>query len=253
VIEDAAQGVGGAVSGVPLGGTGDFGILSFGRGKGMTGGGGGALLIADAESRRRAEEDLVVADHGSRARFAMTLFAQWLLARPALYALPSALPFLGLGETVFRAPNPPRAMRADSARVLMQTISLSDREAERRRRNADTLRAMLGDDADRLVSVPSALQPGWLRFPVRGERHPSQVTRGASLGCVPGYPRSLDTLPEAQANLAHPPRVPGARELASRLWTVPVHGLLTNRDIRAVGAWIRRLPATASGGATPEN
>jgi len=41
VIEDAAQGAGGAIGGVPLGSLGEIAILSFGRGKGTTGGGGG--------------------------------------------------------------------------------------------------------------------------------------------------------------------------------------------------------------------
>jgi len=43
LIEDAAQGLGGTQNGMPMGGMGDFGILSFGRGKPLPIGGGGAL------------------------------------------------------------------------------------------------------------------------------------------------------------------------------------------------------------------
>jgi dTDP-4-amino-4,6-dideoxygalactose transaminase len=45
VIEDAAQGAGGTLRGSLLGSIGDVSVLSFGRGKGMTGGSGGALLV----------------------------------------------------------------------------------------------------------------------------------------------------------------------------------------------------------------
>ncbi len=45
VIEDAAQGAGGSWQGKALGSFGDYAVLSFGRGKGITGGGGGALLL----------------------------------------------------------------------------------------------------------------------------------------------------------------------------------------------------------------
>ena len=47
LIEDAAQGAGAVCGGRPLGSIGAFGVLSFGRGKGITGGRGGALLAND--------------------------------------------------------------------------------------------------------------------------------------------------------------------------------------------------------------
>ncbi|NIN10957.1 MAG: hypothetical protein GTN62_04420, partial [Gemmatimonadales bacterium] len=45
VIEDAAQGFGAAWRGRPLGALGNISVVSFGRGKGWTGGRGGALLL----------------------------------------------------------------------------------------------------------------------------------------------------------------------------------------------------------------
>ena len=50
LIEDAAQGIGSDWEGRVAGTHGDLAVLSFGRGKGWTGGGGGALLI-----RRRGQ------------------------------------------------------------------------------------------------------------------------------------------------------------------------------------------------------
>ena len=107
VVEDAAQGAGMSWEGRPAGATGSLGVLSFGRGKGCTGGGGGALLANDAAGERA----LAVARHelargsGGGDRLAAA-GAQWLLGRPSLYGVPASLPFLGLGETVYREPTP---------------------------------------------------------------------------------------------------------------------------------------------------
>ena len=49
LIEDAAQGAGGALCNRMLGTLGDIAILSFGRGKGMTSGSGGAVIVRTPE------------------------------------------------------------------------------------------------------------------------------------------------------------------------------------------------------------
>src|SRR5262249_55409838 len=93
LIEDAAQGTGGRLGGRPLGSLGRYAVLSFGRGKGMTGGRGGALLAntPDAAVRLREAETLIGRAHAS-TRDAVTLLAQWILARPSLYGLPLGMP-----------------------------------------------------------------------------------------------------------------------------------------------------------------
>ena len=63
VIEDAAQGHGGRWAGARLGAHGRLGVLSFGRGKGWTGGTGGALLVRDAADYPWSS----FAAHGGRA------------------------------------------------------------------------------------------------------------------------------------------------------------------------------------------
>ena len=67
VIEDAAQGIGATASGVPLGGIGHLGALSFHETKNVSCGEGGALLVNDDRFRERAE---VVHEKGTdRSRF----------------------------------------------------------------------------------------------------------------------------------------------------------------------------------------
>lgn len=57
VIEDAAQSIGGSCDGVPMGGFGDFSILSFGGEKIINAGGGGAILLDDNELAETIAEE----------------------------------------------------------------------------------------------------------------------------------------------------------------------------------------------------
>ncbi|MEX0907230.1 MAG: DegT/DnrJ/EryC1/StrS family aminotransferase, partial [Gemmatimonadota bacterium] len=98
LIEDAAQGSGGTWQGRALGSFGDLSVLSFGRGKGWTGGGGGALLLRHPDVHVPAP---MPPGRGRGIRVATLAGAQWLLSNPRLYGVPAAMPWLHLGETVY--------------------------------------------------------------------------------------------------------------------------------------------------------
>ncbi|HEU4452934.1 MAG TPA: aminotransferase class I/II-fold pyridoxal phosphate-dependent enzyme, partial [Longimicrobium sp.] len=87
VIEDAAQGHGSAWNGRPAGSFGAMSVLSFGRGKGWTGGRGGALLVHDPAL---AVPSLGAGGLGAEAENVATALAQWALGRPAIYAVPAS-------------------------------------------------------------------------------------------------------------------------------------------------------------------
>src|SRR5205085_6679 len=113
VIEDAAQGAGGSLRGRRLGSLGELAVVSFGRGKGLCASGGGALLTS-----RENDEDRLAANLGDVERSAPQRgwsglakgAIQWALGRPSVYALPSMLPWLHLGEMVYHAASEPRPM-----------------------------------------------------------------------------------------------------------------------------------------------
>lgn len=244
VIEDAAQGTGAAFDGAPLGGRGDLGVLSFGRGKGVTGGGGGALLVSEAfRAAAAALMDGAPETGGSRAVQAAKGLAQWSLARPAIYGIPSRLPFLRLGETIYHAPTPVAPMSATAARTLLRTWRLRDEETRRRRTNAERLQASLRLIApSHVLPIAPSATPGWLRFPLLlpTDRAPDRAL-AASLGIVPAYPISLEKLgPFQPALLGATGGLAGARALAQRLWTLPTHGALAPQDLDAVAAWMRQ-------------
>jgi dTDP-4-amino-4,6-dideoxygalactose transaminase len=243
LIEDAAQGVGGSYRGVPLGKHGSLSVLSFGRGKGRTGGRGGALLANDERGKRLMS--------AARARIAaarvspsapVKLLAQWGLARPGWYRLPASLPFLGLGDTVYRPPKLARGMDRVCAATLSSTWSEAAAETEVRLANASRLIAALeGVKGVELVAPMPGAEPGYLRFPAL--LPDSRSARSArSLGIAPGYPTSLADLEGFGSRRADAGSlVQGARSLAGRLVTLPTHGWLRDEDIAAIRFWAAGL------------
>jgi dTDP-4-amino-4,6-dideoxygalactose transaminase len=239
LISDAAQGAGAELGGRPLGAWGDLAILSFGRGKGMTGGKGGALL-AHEDQWADAVAELTFPSSRGGAGEAVKLAAQWLLTRPQLYALPAGVPWLGLGETVYHPPHPAEGLSALAAGVLTVTIPLTDPEAERRRRNAAWLIERLRRGSSRVTTPLPGSVPGWLRFPVRlSGPVPSMRQRvERSLGIYPGYPLALADLPGFTPRLLLDQQpLPGARELAQRLVTLPTHAALQPADLLRLARW----------------
>jgi perosamine synthetase len=245
LIEDAAQAAGASYDGRPLGSFGSLGVLSFGRGKGVTSGRGGALLANDDSGTTALA---AVCDRLRPARTSamepIALLAQWLLARPSLYAIPASLPFLGLGETVYRRPRETRGMSPFALGVLPVTLASADDEAASRQAHAERLLARVGTAGPSLVTVrtPAGAMPGYLRLPilVSGTRSKGMRSDAAKrLGIRPGYPGTLGELPGFGARVGNrEARLSGARRLVGSLATLPTHDLLREGDLRALERWI---------------
>lgn len=244
LIEDAAQGVGGMIGGRPLGSLGDFGVLSFNRGKGRTGGHGGALLAnnLNAAARLRRVEPRVVPARTSK-RGLISLSGQWALGRPWLYALPSSIPSLRLGEALFHQPGPIRGMPEWAAAVVGALWRRSARESVARRAVAARWVQAISRDADVIAFAESAsTTAGWLRFPVLA-RDPAELRDGMArrLGVMPGYAGTLADWVRP-GRLANAGPWPGAAELASRLRTLPSHSLVRSSDVAAIVQLLGRPP-----------
>lgn len=241
IIDDAAQGAGGAFAGRRLGSFGSLGVLSFGRGKGVTAGRGGALLANDERglSALRALASLGDTPRGGM-REIVSLAIQWALGRPAVYWMPVAVPALRLGETRFRPPESPRPLSAFGAGVLRESLGMADAEADVRRGNAHWLIQRVGSHVQ-VVTAPAQSVPGFLRLPVlvapaKARRAHERSAR--RLGIAPGYPIPLTDLPELGGRVVDAARpMPGARMLADRLITLPVHSGMDESDLDAVARW----------------
>lgn len=240
LLEDAAQAVGGRWDGRPLGSSGDCSVLSFGRGKGETGGGGGALLVRTDSRLSHDARSALAPSAASSLRYGVTLASQWGLGRPALFAIPHAIPGLRLGETVYRPPVPPREMPAVAARVLAVTREATAAESNHRARVAARYLEALGPlAARRAAAVLPGATAGWLRFPVRVRPDATRDRIGAAIGVAPAYPLPLHALPALRPLLDAQPHTPGADLLARVLRTVPTHSLLSTRDEAALIDWMR--------------
>jgi perosamine synthetase len=245
IIEDAAQGIGGTLEQLPLGALGDLGVLSFGRGKGLTGGGGGALLINTPAGRKSfAVLDQSLPSPKGGLRLLLTTAVQWLLARPAVYALPSAIPVLKLGETVFRQPEPPQDIDRISLGILAATLSQVAPEAETRRRNAEWIKSRLPVGARSPSGKSGTGGSGYLRLPVLLPRRKSSLDEwGRQLGVMPGYPRVLNALPGVTASSE---RFAGSQELVQSLVTAPVHSKLSRNDREKIVNWFQAAAAESA-------
>lgn len=239
LIEDAAQGFGTTWHGQNLGELGPISVLSFGRGKGWTCGGGGALLLRDG-----MEHPHSVPVGRRRLRRTASILAQWALARPDVYGLPASIPALGLGQTVYHAPSPPRRLGPDGMAVLRSTQNDALAEVERRQRNASLLLEQLEDaDIDHYREPPGCVA-GWLRLPIRmrGPTREVMLNEGRALGVAPSYPTPLDQVEALVPRLAGARQpIHGATLLSRELITLPTHSLLSERDLMRLSELIRRM------------
>lgn len=243
IVEDAAQGLGTQTPAGLGGSLGAASILSFGRGKGWTGGGGGALLLRDP--RFLVERGTAEAAPNSGGVAAVVTLAAWALGRPHLYRIPASAPGLGLGETHYKEPSTPRGISGFSAALARRTAASAQLAVSQRRGTAgEIMEKIRGVDPKRSRCRPcepvaggtSASSASFLRLPVvaRDRRVASDLLqRGRALGVASGYPRPLFELEAAQELMAqHVPSadLPGSRELAERLVTLPTHEWLNEKD-----------------------
>lgn len=237
LIEDAAQHSGATLHGVPAGAMGDLVVLSFGRGKGTTSGRGGALLFRVSTLLRSRRDAAAALDTAFGLSDVVVAGASWLLGRPSVYGIPSALPGLHLGETVYHDAPEPRAMSRAAVAMLSRTLPMMKDAVAIRRRNGRTLHTATEQSKNlRRFTPVEGGDPGYLRFPaiLRGN-----LRIASELGVARGYPRALVLEPQIQPILQKSGEpLNGAHDLARRLVTLPTHHMVTGSDLTRLAAWL---------------
>jgi len=249
VIEDAAQHAGARLAGVRVGSTGPLTVLSFGRGKGTTGGRGGAVLASGGADpvlvaaidawQLGAGSEGIPAGWGDLGRAA----AQWVFARPGLYGIPASIPALGLGETVYHpAGEPGRLSRAAAGLVELALERVDADRVMRAHRAGWYVERLSGLPSLRLVRPIAGAEPGYLRFPILDATPGGSVRVPApALGVVRTYPRPLGEEPAIAAVIeGGEPATPGAREICDRLFTLPTHAAVRDEEATRVVQWAKR-------------
>jgi perosamine synthetase len=233
LLDDAAQALGARLQGRPIGGFGNIGLYSFDKGKNITSLEGGALVTSDESLTRVLTRRWTALPRVPAPRVAITaakLAAYSLLLRPALYGLVHKLPFLGLGKTAYEDDYPllryPQLLAGFAHSVYERLPQLT----AARRANADSLRQALRANAalEPVPLLPDA-EAGYTRLPVL-VRDPAKraqfiaALEGAGFGATASYPAALADVPELVGKLNEEDRrAPGARQVAQRIMTLPVH------------------------------
>ncbi|MDQ6770245.1 MAG: DegT/DnrJ/EryC1/StrS family aminotransferase [Gemmatimonadota bacterium] len=245
LIEDAAQGHGASWNRKRLGSLGKIAILSFGRGKGWTGGTGGAILLSDSPGDSLTG-GFLEPEFSQGVGVAIRVAAQWALARPDIYGLPVSIPALRLGETTYLPPRPVSAMTRVAAATLLATYDASRKEGSVRQSNATAVVAAVEGSA-KVKPIPTRVCPtaGYLRLPVRirgGMASFPNVQRALQLGITPSYSMSLAALPQLAGRLVTTHGVlPGAQTLVRELVTVPTHSRLRAHEVSEIIRILRAL------------
>jgi len=231
LVDDAAQALGATSPEGPAGGRGDLGLLSFGRGKPLSGLGGGALVGAAPASDPATPRPA--------AAFARAL-AYDVARLPLVFRWLELVPALHVGETIFDADFARGPI--DGAALCLAAAALAhfDDATRRRVERAASLAERIAAETRFAPLLPPPGATGV--FPRLGLVAPSGSARDAALaelrdlGATTLYPASLDALAELRPARADASSCPGARDFAARLLTVPTHGGLR-------GARLERLVA----------
>ena len=244
-IEDAAQALGNRAGGKYLGGEGDLAVLSFGRGKPLSALHGGAVLVN--------VPDLVAPVHRAMQGYAaplpawfgiyyrLLLAAYAVLFHPRLFALPRALPWFRIGETVYLDNIPVRHMAKPGRRVLSALLTTREEIQRTRSRVARQYLARLAPHAHAFALIPGVddIATGPLRFPVvfKSIRHKAQCLRVLTelgLGASGSYPTPLDVQPGVPAYVAAQGPFLNAQAVAASVLTLPTHEYVQGRDIEVM-------------------
>jgi dTDP-4-amino-4,6-dideoxygalactose transaminase len=232
MLDDAAQALGARYQGRPVGGFGDVGLFSFDKGKNITTLQGG-VLVADSVSLSEAVDlagrELLDASPVGTFETLCKLPVYALLLRPWAYGAVRRLP-LGLGLTPYETDYPiapfSRALAGLSSLQLERLGEINGVRIGNAGRLREALAAVPGLSAPRILA---GAEPVYARYPVfvEPERRAGFIAavEKAGIGATLSYPRALVDVAEVVSRLAEDQRpTPGAREVASRIVTLPTHG-----------------------------
>ena len=252
LVDDAAQAMGGKVGDQWCGTWGDAGLFSFDKGKSVSAVRGGAVVTNRSNLAAALDAEmtaLLPSGRGSASRDVGLALSSFVLLRPWLYWIPSNIPQLGLGKTVystdFAVERPSRALSSLGA-VMMRRL---DEFTATRRANAEMLLAGLRSVPGlRTISPVPGSEPVYLRLPVlaadsnaRGRAIAALVAAG--IGASASYPASIVDIPALQGVLAGPVDAAVGRDVASRIFTLPTHAFVNARDIERTVAILAQVAA----------
>jgi perosamine synthetase len=250
LIDDAAQSFGTLVDGRPSGTLGDAGFYSLDRGKNLSTWSGG-ILVTDRDDLavpiNRIVESLAHPGVVTEAAALFKMFIYSLLLRPRSYWFPNMLPFLGLGETVyderFRTARLSRLQQCAGGILLDRLGSLNEHRAACGEQLIDGISRL---DKFAIPGSNSSRRTVYLRLPILAQNQTARdravsSLRRAGITASTMYPSIIRDIPGIEPRLACiDSDFPGGKEFVARLFTLPTHAYVRQRDIeRMVGVLSR--------------
>jgi dTDP-4-amino-4,6-dideoxygalactose transaminase len=244
LVEDAAQAMGVESGGRQLGTLGDVGIFSLGRGKNITCGSGGIIITSSgrlADAIGHLYRPLTAASRASQLTDFVRLVIMAIFIRPWLYWIPAALPFLGLGQTVFPKQIPLKRLSGMQAGLLRHWRRRLTGSNQGRAATAAWFRGELALQRSRDDAHP------YLRLPIVAANAAEKdrllaLSHERGLGLSLAYPTPINEIPEIRSAFDGQ-RFPAARTVSERLLTLPTHHWVSDRDKRAIAELCRGVCA----------
>ena len=234
-IEDAAQAMGSIFQQRYIGTNGDVGFFSLGRGKNVACNSGG-IIITDSNDlgERLAVEYAGLQMPGIRSTFvelAMSV-GMYVFMKPFLYWLPSGLPFLKLGETIFYNDFNIEKLSGLKAGLMVRWKSRLQKSEQYRIKNISKLcdDSSLSYPCIRLPCVPESIDTANAIF---------SESQDKGLGVSKMYPTAINEIPEIK-HMFEENGYPIAASVAKRLLGIPTHELMKEKDVRNLKTLFRR-------------
>lgn len=244
LIDDAAQALGATMSGRGVGTFGEAGLFSLDKGKNITALQGGIMVTKSPTVARLMEQAAGQLPQTSKMMtlsYATKLVLYAALLHPTRYGWVRNLPFLGLGKTPYTTDYPVRSFSPVLAAMAHLLFRRLDAITAIRRANGNALNEALGDlPGVRLIEPPRGADPVYLRLPLllADPRQRDILLRtldAAGIGATASYPAAVIDIPEVQRLLATGnPDTPAARDVASRIVTLPTHPYVTPSHVSRI-------------------
>ncbi len=240
IIDDAAQAVGAHEASQPVGARGDFGVLSFGRGKCATLGSAGALLLRDVT----AIEDQSPAPAVNTLHPWLVALSVFLCRSSWAFTFLSMLPGADIGGSSYNPGITERGIATTADAMAIDLVDAVASNMQARKRAADLwLDATIAPGKLTVIRPVAGAQPAYLRLALLARsaderRRLSDVLRRAGFPYVYAFPRSLGALAAFRQDCGVVQETPLADDVAARLIALPCHRGVTSRDVARASAML---------------
>lgn len=252
IIEDCAQALGATVNGRKIGTLGDVAFFSLGRGKNIYAVSGGVIVTDDHRIARAVARRISRLPRPPLRRSLEALLTGlfvYVFSHPLVYWLPSSLPFLELGKTIYPTDFRVERMPGFNAGMASGWASKLHEFNKARRSLSQVYREELAPYGFRFLKEPAVAEAVYPRFPVlartpleRENIHNFLSEMGMGSSCQ--YPTGIADIPELKF-LEGERRFPNGDLLSRLLFTLPTHSDVSHADVKKIIRIFRENGAVA--------